>query len=299
MTKYAYITKHNSPNFTPKRSVPRIYGRKRVITAITIHHWGIRGQDFDAVVRYLCRKGGSTSAHEVIEAGRVAVIVNHKNAAWHAGNATGNATTVGLELRPEATNADYATAAERIAELRKTYGNITLVPHSSWKATACPGAWDLARLDREARAIAAGGSVKPTVSAKPKPKPKPKPNAKPAKAWPSMKLRADGQFGALTITALQIMLAGHPEKSVRYTGRIDGKFEGMTADSMQRWLKWLGKYSGKIDGKFGPMSVRALQAFLVDKKLLPGAAYIDGSWKAKTTKALQKYINTQAPHYRK
>lgn len=155
MTAYEYITAHDSPNYTPAASVPKVYGAPRVITGITVHHWGALGQSFDAVVRYLCRKGGNTSAHEVIEAGRVAVIVNHRDAAWHAGSATGNRTTIGLELRPEATDADYATAAERIADIRTVYGDLPLIPHRHWKATSCPGRWDLARLDREARAAAA------------------------------------------------------------------------------------------------------------------------------------------------
>lgn len=150
---YTLITNRDSPNFTRAASVPAIYGGPRTIDAITIHHWGVRGQRFEKVVDYLCRSSGKTSAHEVIEAGRVAVIVNHRDAAWHSGSSKGNRTTIGLELRPEATAADYATAAERIADLRAAYGNLPLIPHRAWKATACPGVWDLARLDREARAV--------------------------------------------------------------------------------------------------------------------------------------------------
>ena len=178
MAEYEYITKHDSPNYTPASKVRAVYGMDRKITGITIHHWGIKGQKFQNVVNFLCRKGGNTSAHEVIESGKVAVIVDHKNAAWHAGNAKGNATTIGLELRPEATEGDYATAAQRIADLREFYGDLPLIPHRAWKATACPGNWDLNRLDREARALASG-SVKP--AGKPSaPATKPSAPAKPA-----------------------------------------------------------------------------------------------------------------------
>lgn len=181
MTAYDLITKFNSPNFTPASRVRAVYGMDRKITAITIHHWGIKGQRFQNILNYLCRKGGNTSAHEVIESGKVAVIVDHKNAAWHSGNAKGNATTIGLELRPEATDGDYATAAQRIADLRKTYGDIPLIPHKSWKATACPGNWDLKRLDREARAISAGGIGPAGKPSAPKPPTaNPAPPAKPA-----------------------------------------------------------------------------------------------------------------------
>lgn len=168
MTEYDYISKYDSPNYTPASKVRAVYGIDRKITGITIHHWGMKGQAFFGVVNYLCREGGNTSAHEVIESGKVAVIVDHKNAAWHAGNARGNATTLGLELRPEATDGDYATAAQRIHELRKEYGDLPLIPHRDWKATACPGNWDLKRLDREARAIGSG-AAKPAGSVKPKP----------------------------------------------------------------------------------------------------------------------------------
>ena len=73
-TAYDLITKFNSPNFTPASRVRAVYGMDRKITAITIHHWGIKGQKFQNIVNYLCRKGGNTSAHEVIESGKVAVI---------------------------------------------------------------------------------------------------------------------------------------------------------------------------------------------------------------------------------
>lgn len=179
MASYEYITKHDSGNYTPASKVRAVYGMDRKITGITIHHWGIKGQRFQNIVNFLCRKGGNTSAHEVIESGKVAVIVDHKNAAWHAGNAKGNATTIGLELRPEATDGDYATAAQRIADLREFYGDLPLIPHKAWKNTACPGSWDLARLDREARACT-GGVVKPVASIKPKPVAKPAAKPKPA-----------------------------------------------------------------------------------------------------------------------
>ncbi|MGL3805832.1 peptidoglycan recognition protein family protein [Paeniglutamicibacter sp. R2-26] len=184
---YEYLTQYDSKNFTAGILSLLRFGRKRTIDAITIHHWGARGQSFMGVVHYLCRKGGNTSAHEVIIAGRVAVIVDHKNIAWHAGNGKGNATTIGLELHPEGTEADYRTAAERIADLREVYGNLPLIPHRSWKATSCPGDWSLSKLDRMADEILAdrkkaaakpAGDVKPAGSGKPRPKPMSKPKPK-------------------------------------------------------------------------------------------------------------------------
>lgn len=172
---YQYITEHNSPNFTPSASVKKVYGMPRTIQSITIHWWGDPNQKptFGGTVAYLCRKGGTSSAHEVIEAGRVAPIVNHADAAWHAGNATGNATSIGLELNPRCSNEDYETAGERIADLWKHYGKLPLIPHKDWKATQCPGNYDLGRLRKIAEKYYAGGSAPAPAPVPPVPSPVP------------------------------------------------------------------------------------------------------------------------------
>jgi len=141
---YQSITKYTSPNQNARPAGARI-------ASITIHHWGVRGQKFQNVVNYLCRSGGNTSAHYVVEAGKVACIVSPGRRAWHAGNNVANNTSIGIECRPEATDGDYATVAELVRNLRAVYGNLPLKRHSDWKNTACPGVWDLARIDRLAR----------------------------------------------------------------------------------------------------------------------------------------------------
>jgi hypothetical protein len=142
--------------YTPAASVPAVYGQKRTIESITIHHWGATGQTHDGVVNFFVNGPGATSAHFVASAGRVHCLVSPQDAAWHAGNGKGNATSIGIECRPEATDADYKTVAQLVAWLRATYGNLPLVPHRYWQATACPGVWDLSRIDSLARA---GGAV--------------------------------------------------------------------------------------------------------------------------------------------
>ena len=37
---YRWITKYNSPNFTPKSAVKRIFGYDRKIDGYTLHWWG-------------------------------------------------------------------------------------------------------------------------------------------------------------------------------------------------------------------------------------------------------------------
>ncbi|MBM7052212.1 peptidoglycan recognition family protein [Rothia sp. ZJ1223] len=132
-------TTWNSPNFTPEDSVPAVFGRPRSTGRITIHHWGADGQGFDAVCNYLSRPGGNSSAHFVVEAGRVACLVEPKNAAWHSGSAEGNATSIGIECRPEMSEGDINEVVALIEWLEDVYGPQEIWLHREWSSTACPG----------------------------------------------------------------------------------------------------------------------------------------------------------------
>lgn len=141
--------------YTPAAQVPAVFGRARTIDGIVIHHWGALGQRHQDVVDFFVNGPGTTSAHFVVSAGRIDCLVSPLDAAWHSGSALGNATTIGIECHPEATDADYATVAELVNFLRGTYGTLPLSPHRQWNQTACPGVWDLPRIDR----IAAGSAA--------------------------------------------------------------------------------------------------------------------------------------------
>lgn len=129
----------NSPNYTPAAQVPAVFGRARTTGRITIHHWGSDGQNFNGVADYLCRPGGNSSAHFVVEAGRVACLVSPANAAWHSGSAEGNATSIGIECRPEMSEGDLNEVVALIEWLEDTYGPQEIWLHKEWSATACPG----------------------------------------------------------------------------------------------------------------------------------------------------------------
>lgn len=148
--------------FTPAAKVPAAFGVPRTLDGIVIHHWGERGQTHQGVVDFFCTTGpGATSAHFVVSAGRIDCIVSPEDAAWHCPGK--NPSTIGIECRPEATDADYATVAELVARLRATYKRpLPLSMHRDWYATACPGVWDLGRIDR----LAAGATIQ-TQSTKP------------------------------------------------------------------------------------------------------------------------------------
>jgi hypothetical protein len=140
--------------YTPAAQVPAVFGRARTIEGIVIHHWGSLGQRHDDVVKFFVSGPGTTSAHFVVSAGRIDCLVSPPDAAWHSGNAVGNATTIGIECHPEATDADYATVAELVSFLRSQYGPLPLSPHRQWSSTACPGVWDLGKIDRLAGSAA-------------------------------------------------------------------------------------------------------------------------------------------------
>lgn len=135
--------------YTPAAQVPAVFGRARTLDGIVIHHWGAPGQTHEGVVNFFVNGPGTTSAHFVASAGKIHCLVSPLDAAWHSGNPVGNATTIGIECRPEASAADYVTVAELIRWLRDTYGgDLPLSAHREWQATACPGIWDLNKLDQ-------------------------------------------------------------------------------------------------------------------------------------------------------
>lgn len=129
---FEFITQYDSVSYTPGREGHSI---KRIV----IHHWGDDGQSFMGVVNWLCRNGSESSAHYVLEDGRVACIVNPEDTAWHAGNWNANLESIGIECRPEMTDGDLRTLAELISILWETYGYLPLCGHCDIKPTACPG----------------------------------------------------------------------------------------------------------------------------------------------------------------
>ena len=148
----------NSPNYTPQSQVLSAFGYPRSISWITIHWWGDPNTNptYEGVIAWLCNPRSQASCHDVITGtgNRVAVIVDYTNAAWHAGNAQGNATSLGFECDPRCRDSDYEAVAQDVAETWRYYGReIPLRPHNSWKATQCPGNYDLNRIAARARQI--------------------------------------------------------------------------------------------------------------------------------------------------
>lgn len=176
---YKYITDRDARAYTKAADVARIFGQgPRTIEGITIHHWGDPNLNptFEGIVNYLTRAEANTSAHYVATGNgrRVACIVAPQDAAWHSGSAWGNAKTIGIECDPRATDEDYDVVAELIADIRSAYGDVPIYWHKHFTATACPGKWDIERLDKlsytkysHATEWGQGGNITPKTPVQP------------------------------------------------------------------------------------------------------------------------------------
>ena len=203
--------------YTRAADVPAVFGRRRTLDGIVIHHWGVTGQTHDGVVNFFVNGPGTTSAHFVVSEGRIHCLVSPLDAAWHSGNAVGNATTIGIECRPEATAGDYATVAELVRFLRDQYGPLPLTPHRQWQATACPGVWDLNRLE----ALAARVDIQSTP-------PKETPLSAAEKNAIIAAVKADGEKTRDYIG--QLLVSGYT------VGRVKHKGGNLVAEEIQRRL---------------------------------------------------------------
>lgn len=161
---YQFITQYDSPNFTPQAQVSSVWiGQTRKLYAsegakIAIHWWGDPNTNpsFEGVISTLCNPNRGASSHFIATGTgrRVACLVNMPDASWATNSA--NPFTFSIECDPRCRDEDYDVVAEVIAELRKEYGDLPLVPHRDYNATACPGNYDLNRLNAEARKKIAG-----------------------------------------------------------------------------------------------------------------------------------------------
>jgi N-acetylmuramoyl-L-alanine amidase len=169
---YDSITEHTAAFSHPRPAGHRYAG-------IAIHWWGDPAQrpTFDGTIQYLVYGGArnSASVHYVAEAGRVACLLDpDTHLSWGQGDGAGgygNNFFISIECNPRASDGDYATVAELIAELRAVYGPLVLKPHRDFTATACPGVWDLGRLDRLARGVASPAPAPAPVAPAPAPAP--------------------------------------------------------------------------------------------------------------------------------
>ena len=133
---YEYITKYNAHAYMVGRMSN---GVQHNVDKIILHHWGATGQTFEGVCAWFENPSCQTSAHYVVEGGRVACLVNLSDTAYHAGVWGANLTSIGIECRPEMSDADLETVCELVAYLYKVYGELPIYGHKDFSPTACPG----------------------------------------------------------------------------------------------------------------------------------------------------------------
>lgn len=133
---YEYITKYNAHAYMVGRMSN---GVQHNVDKIILHHWGATGQTFEGVCAWFENPSCQTSAHYVVEGGRVACLVNLSDTAYHAGDWGANLTSIGIEARPEMSAADLETVCELVAYLYKVYGELPIYGHKDFSPTACPG----------------------------------------------------------------------------------------------------------------------------------------------------------------
>lgn len=133
----------NALNYTSWANTMSVFGFSGDKTGATIHHWGADGQDIHTVARYLAsRNDRNNSAHFVLQEDYVYCIVNSFDSAWHSGHPKGNATTIGIECRPEMTEGDLDTLASLVRFLETVYGSLEIYLHKNWVNTDCPGRYE-------------------------------------------------------------------------------------------------------------------------------------------------------------
>lgn len=158
---YQEITNYNSPNYSAGR-------QGRSIEYIVIHHWGNPADNpqFDGVCAWLCNPSAQVSAHAVVQAGRVAYLVNDSDTAWCNGTFEANLRGIGIECNPQCSDGDYETIAELVSDYWKAHGRvIPLKRHSDFVATQCPGNYNLTRIYDMAMAYY-NGKPEPTPNKK-------------------------------------------------------------------------------------------------------------------------------------
>ena len=133
---YEYITKYNAHAYMVGRMSN---GVQHKVDKIILHHWGAEGQTFEGVCSWFANPSCQTSAHYVVEGGCVACLVNLSDTAYHAGDWGANLTSIGIECRPEMSDADLETVCELVAYLYKVYGELPIYGHKDFSPTACPG----------------------------------------------------------------------------------------------------------------------------------------------------------------
>lgn len=292
---------------------PRTNAGVSPVTTVTIHDTQNPDRGAGAETHSRVQHNGSmpgASWHATVDEKGVWVDYADADRCWHAGQATGNNTSYGIEI---AVNSDgeYPAAVHNAATYAATVlarhglGVGALRQHNAWTGKDCPegiragrGGITWSRFKSLVQAALDGAPTPTPAPTTPVPAP-----TKPTAEYPHVDLLVDGDPRERTWTAFQRLMAA----CGYYSGRIDGDPAHLTITAMERWLAKLGYYTGRIEADHGeravrgPVLIRALQSFLYDKGFYrngthPKVVMVDGKPGPRTWSAFQQYLNQQRKH---
>ena len=264
----------NTSRVSPNRSV-----RTSKIRRIVIHHWNDPSTPgtLAGVVAWLCNRRSKVSAHYVVSGQQVFRLVPESVVAWHARG--GNADSIGIECDPRQQDSTYATVAALIREIRSRHGDLPLVRHRdvSGSRTACPGTWDLDRLDRLAR------GAQPAA-------PAPKPATVPPFPLPRRRGMlcyygpAGGPITSVSGMGLNTLVPGDVQK-VNGRWRSHGLARWQQRMIDRGWTELLS--AGGADGRFGKTTEKVVRQFQKAKGLPVDGKIGPATWAAAWTEPVR------------
>lgn len=162
-TKLTYLTQYDAPAHTKGADCLAVFGfaRPKIPVSDVLHWWDdpAKRPTFPGTVTWFVNQPrNGVSAHYVVEAGQVAVLVNEADASHANGHGAANAMTVTHECNPRASEADLEDTAEHLANcwIGRGYTKPGLIElHSDYLQTACPGTYRdrLAQIRKRAAAL--------------------------------------------------------------------------------------------------------------------------------------------------
>ena len=116
-------------------------------TTVTIHNTGNQAASAGAAAHANLQSNGNSRAaswHWTVDNHEAVQSFEHTARCWHAGNATGNNTSIAIEVAMNMTGAGWAAAAENATQLaamilkQRGLGSGALRQHANWMAKNCP-----------------------------------------------------------------------------------------------------------------------------------------------------------------
>lgn len=263
----------NTSRVSPNRSV-----RTSKIRRIVIHHWNDPSTPgtLAGVVSWLCNRRSKVSAHYVVSGTTVYRLVPESVVAWHARG--GNADSIGIECDPRQQDSTYATVAALIRDIRSRHGDLPLVRHRdvNGSKTACPGTYDLARLDRLARGTTPAPAPKPATAP---PFPLPRRRGMLCYYGPP-----SGPITSVSGMGLNTLVPGDVQK-VRGRWRSHGLARWQQRMIDRGWTELLS--AGGADGRFGKTTEKVVRQFQKSKGLPVDGKIGPATWAAAWTEPVR------------